>query len=114
MKILRSVWVVGLVLIVAATSIGYTLGTTAHVRELERRLQSAEALLQFHTQSLANAASVERIRSLEERVQRADLAASPGQLAAGSGTPGLEQRIQNVERQIKPHLEVIPPYVPDK
>ncbi len=69
-----------------------------------------------HTEIVALAASfsAERIRSLEERVQKAELAASPGQLAAGSGTPTLEQRIQNVERQIKPHLEVLPPYVPDK
>jgi hypothetical protein len=114
MKILRSVSLVGLALIIAATSIGYALRTTAHVRELERRLQHAEALLQSHTQSLASAASVERIRSLEEKVQRAELAASQGQLATGNGTPGLEQRIQKVEQEIKPHLEVLPNYVPDK
>jgi hypothetical protein len=114
MKTLRSISLVVLALIVAATSIGYAVRATAHMRELERRLQRAEELLQSHTQSLASAASAERVRSLEGRVQRAELAGSHVQLAAGSGTQNLEQRIQNVEQQIKPHLEVIPPYVPDK
>ena len=114
MKILRSVSLVGLALIVAATCIGYAVRTTAHMRELERRLERAEALLQSHTQSLASAASAERIRSLEGRVQRAELAGSQGQPVKGSGTPSLEQRVGNVERQIKPHMEVLPPYVPDR
>ena len=114
MKTLRSISLAGLALIVAATSIGYAVRTTAHMRELERRLARAEALLQSHTQSLASTASGERVRSLEVRIQRAELAGSQVQLGAGSGTPGLEQRIQKVEQQIKPHLEVLPPYVPDK
>ncbi len=115
MKTLRALLLVGLAVIVAAASIGYSVRTTAHVRELERRLQHAEALLQSINQTLASPASANRIRSLEDRVQRAELAVSQGQpVVAGSGTPGLEQRVQNVERQIKPHLEVLPPYVPDK
>jgi hypothetical protein len=85
------------------------------MRELERRLQHAEALLQSLNQTLASPASANRIRGLEDRVQRAELAVSQGQpVVAGSSTPGLEQRVQNVEHQIKPHLEVLPLYVPDK
>jgi len=114
MKLLRSFSPVGIALIIAATSIGYSVSMTTHVRDLERRLQHAEALLQSDSQLLASTASIDRIRSLEERVQRAELAASQGQLAITSGTPGLEQRIQNVEQQIKPHLEVLPHYVPTK
>jgi hypothetical protein len=115
MKTLRALLFVGLAVIVAAASIGYSVRMTAHVRELERRLQHAEALLQSFSQSLASTASAARIRGLEDRVQRAALAVSQGQpVIAGSGTPGLEQRVQNVEHQIKPHLEVLPPYVPDK
>ena len=84
----------------------------ASVRDLERRLEQAEALLQSHSQSFASTASAERIRSLEERVQRAELAASQVQFATSSGMPGLDERIQKVEQQIKPHLEVLPPYIP--
>ncbi len=101
-------------MIIAATSIGYSAHMKARVRDLERRLQHAEAMLQSHSQSLADTASAERIRGLEERIARAESAASQELLAARSGTPGLEQKIQIVPQQIKPHLEVLPPYVPDR
>jgi len=114
MKVLHSLFLVGLALLLAAISIGYSVRATAHVGELERRLQHAEVVLESHSNLLASTASAERIRGLEERVQRAELAASHGQPVAGSGTPRLEQRVQHVERQIKPHLEVLPPYVPDR
>ena len=86
----------------------------AHMRDLERRLQCAEAFLQSHRQSLGRTASAERIRDLEGRLQRAELSASQAQFVTESGTSGLEQRVQIVEQRIKPHLEVLPPYVPSK
>ena len=88
--------------------------STAHVRALELRLHHAETLLQSYSQSLAHNDTADRIRRLEERLQTAQLAESHGQLVTGSGKLGLEQRIQNVEQQVKPHLEVLPPYVPNR
>lgn len=114
MKISRSLAPVGLALIIAATSMGYSAHMAAHVRNVERRLQHAEALLQSHSHLLANTTSAERVRRLEARVQRAELVGSQGQLAAASAGPGLEKRIQNVEQQITPHLEELPPYVPTR
>src|SRR6478752_3649491 len=105
---------VAIAIILAATSIGHSVYTTAHVRALEVRLHHAEALLQSCSQSLARSDTADRIRRLEERMQTAQSAASQGQLVTGSGTLGLEQRIQSVEQQIKPHLEVLPPYVPNR
>ena len=117
MKIPRSVFLVSLVLIVGAASFGYSLHTATRVRELERRLQNAEAALKSQDQPVTDAATVARIRNLEERVRRTESAAAPAQFVGGGGpvgTFGLEQRVQKVEQQIKPHLEVLPPYVPDK
>ena len=87
--------------------------TTAHVRALELRLHHAETLLQSYSQLVRND-TADRIRRLEERMQTAQLAQSQGQLVTGSGPLGLDQRIQNVEQQIKPHLELLPPYVPSR
>ena len=116
MKLSRSVSLVSLVLIVAAVSFGYSLHTATRVRKLERRLQNAEAALQSQGK-LADAGTATHIRNLEERVRRAESASAPAQFVGGGGpvdTFGLEQRVQKVEHQIKPHLEVLPPYVPDK
>jgi hypothetical protein len=114
MKTSRALFLVGLVLISAAVAFGYSVHTASRVRELEQRLQHAEAALQSHSQSLADTTAAARIRSLEERVQRAEAAAAQFQFATGGGTVGLVQRIQNVEQKIKPHLETLPPYVPDR
>ena len=117
MKSSRSVFLVSLVLIVTVVSLGYSLHTATHARELERRLQKAETALQSQGQSATDTTTAARIRSLEERVQRAELASSQAKFTSGSGTAdtfALEQRVQKVEQQIKPHLEVLPPYVPDK
>ena len=114
MKTSRSFFLVGLVLIVIAVSVAYSAHTTASVRALERRLKNAEALLQSHGQSLADTAITARIRNLEERVQRAELAASQAEQVSSGGAKGLEQRIHYVEQKIKPHLETLPPYDPNK
>jgi Flp pilus assembly protein TadB len=114
MKTSRAVSLVALVLISAAVAFGYSAHTASRVRELERRLQRAEAELQSHSQSLADTTVAARIRSLEDRVRRAEAAAAHVQLVTSGGTVGLEQRIQNVEQKIEPHLETLPPYVPSK
>jgi len=113
MKTSSALFLFALVLI-SAVAVGYSVQTASRVRELEQRLQRAEAALQSHSQSLADPTAAARIRSLEERVQRAEAAAAPVQLVTSSGRIGLEQRIQNVEQKIKPHLETLPPYVPDR
>src|SRR5712672_1679051 len=90
MKALPSLSLVGLAVIIAATSVGYSAHMRSRMRDLERRLQHAEALLQSHSQSLASSASAERIRGLKQRVARAELAEAQEVLAARSGTAGLE------------------------
>ena len=116
MKTSRFVILVWLVLIVAAAEFAYSLHTATRIRELERRLQNAEASLQSPGKPAADPATAARIRSLEERLQRAESASAQAQFVSGSqaDTFGLEQRVQKVEQQIKPHLEVLPPYVPDR
>ena len=113
MKTSRTLFLVSLAFISAA-AFGYSAHTASRVRELEQRLQRAEAALQSHGQLLADTTTPARIRSLEERVQRTEAAAAQVQPVASGGTVALEQRIQNVEQKIKPHLETLPPYVPDK
>ena len=100
--------------IIAASSIIYSGYTAARVRDLDRRLQGAETLLQSQARSLAGVASPEQLRGLEARVQRFELLASQAPRFTGSETFVLEQRVAMVEQQIKPHLEVLPPYVPNK
>jgi hypothetical protein len=114
MKTPRSIMPIAFALVVAAVSMGYSIYTTAQVRSLEVRLYHAEALLQPHSQSVARDDMADRIRRLEERMQTAQIATSQGQLVTGSDSLGLEQRIQNVEQYIKPRLEVLPPYVPNR
>lgn len=102
MKISRFLFVISLVVIVAAVSFGYSLHTATRLQELEQRL----------------AATAVRIHNLEERVQVAEAASVRAHFAGGGGsvnTFGLEQRVQKIEQQITPHLEVLPPYVlPDR
>jgi Tfp pilus assembly protein PilO len=114
MKTSRALVLVALVLVSAVVACGYSVHTASRVRELELRLQRAEAALQSQSQSLADTTAAPRIRNLEERVQRVEAAAAQVQLVTSSGTVGLEQRIQKVEQEIKPHLETLPPYVPSK
>ena|ERR1041385_2238240 len=114
MKTPRPIIPLATALLVAATSMGHSIYTMAHVRALEARLYHAETFLESHSQSLASNDTSDRIRRLEERMQAAQLPVSQRQLVTGSGTLGLEQRIQTVEQQIKPHLEVLPPYVPNR
>ena len=114
MKTLRPFLPVAVGLILVATSIGYSRYTAAHVRALELRLHHAEALLQSYGQSMARNDTSDRIRRQEERMRSPHLAQSRTQPVTDSGTLVLEQRIQKVEQQIKPHLEVLPPYVPNR
>ncbi len=100
--------------IIAATSIGYSSYTAARVRDLDSRLHRAETLLQAHAQSLAGAATAEQVRGLQARVQRSELLALQAPPFVGSDSSVLEQRVRNVEQQIKPRLELLPPYVPDR
>jgi len=97
--------------IIAAGSIGYSAYTSVQVRDLERRLNRAETTLQCHARSLEGIASA-NIHSLEARHQEAELLA-PRPQSIHNATSVLEQRITKVEQQIKPHLEVLPRYVPD-
>lgn len=85
---------------------------TARVRELDRRLQRAETLLQSHGQALTGSTIESRMGSLEQRVQRAELAASQVPFVTSSANPGLEQRVHTIEQKIKPHLELLPAYDP--
>jgi cob(I)alamin adenosyltransferase len=98
--------------IMAAGSIAYSGYTAAHVKDLDRRLQRAETLLQSHGQSLAGTVSAEQIRALEARVRRSELMAPQPPQFVLSETSAMEQRVATVEQQIKPHLEVLPSYVP--
>lgn len=117
MKTSRSAFLVGFVFMVAVVGFAYSLHTAMRVRALERRLQQAEAALQSQGQPAMDAATVARIRSLEERLQRAERTPAQAPSVSRSGpadTVGLEQRVQKIEQQIKPHLEVLPPYGPDR
>ena len=100
--------------IIAASSMGYSAYTAARVRDLDGRLHRAETLLQAHAQSLASAATAEQVRGLQARVQRSEILTLQAPQFVGSDSSVLEQRVRNMEQQIKPHLEVLPPYVPDR
>jgi hypothetical protein len=100
--------------IIAASSIGYSAYTAAQVRDLDHRLHRAETLLQAHAQSLADAAIAKQFRDSQARVQKSELLALQAPQFVGCDSSVLEQRVRNVEQQTKPHLEVLPPYVPDR
>src|SRR5688500_861361 len=114
MKTSRFFLLVGLVIVVAAVSLGYSARITTRVRNMEQQLQRAEAALQSHNQSLADTTIATHLRSLEKRLGKAELAASQPHIAGGGSPAGLDERIQNVERKIEPHLETLPPYNPYK
>jgi hypothetical protein len=114
MKTSRASFLVGIAFICAAIASGYSVRTSLRVRELEQRLQRAEVALQSQNQSVVDTTAAARIRRLEERVQRVEAAGAQIQLVANGSTPSLEQRIQNVEQRMEPHLETLPPYVPNR
>jgi hypothetical protein len=112
MKTLPSLFLVAFVPIAVSISAGYSLNMTARVHELDRRLQSAEALLQSYDQPQAGNMIESRIGSLEQKVQRAELAASRVSSVTDNANPGLEQRFRSFEQKIQPHLEALPSYEP--
>lgn len=114
MKTQISFLVVGLLLVLAVASFGYSAHTSARVRELELRLQSAETALRSHSQSLAETTALERLRNLETRLQQTETTVTQIQPVIANDTTGLEQRIHHIEQQIKPHLETLPPYNPNR
>jgi hypothetical protein len=114
MKTSMTVFFAAFAVISATVAFGYSVHTSSRVRELEYRLQRTEAVLGSRNQSLADTAVAARIRRLEERVQRAEAEGAQVQSVASGSMAGLEQRVQNVEHKIEPHLETIPAYVPNR
>ncbi len=105
MKISPSNYFFGLVLIFTAISLGYSLHTSARVRELEQRLQHAEGALQAENQPFG------RITSLEKRVRQLELApAKPMFISSGSRPADVDRQVSNIAKKVETRPEPLPPY----
>ena len=112
MKAPRSWFLVVLILLIAAVSLGYSLHTAARVRDLEGRLQRAEEALHSQRQALAaTAAAVKRVESPQFQFIGGPMPTRP-QFDGGSAIARSHPAPPNIN--IKPRLEPLPPYNPDK